>query len=368
MIYLDYGATSFRKPPQVLRSVEWAIAECASPGRGGYAPAMEAARVVFDCRSAAADLLGCRPEQVVFTSNCTQGLNLAIRSLVQPGSRVVISGFEHNAVTRPLHLLKAEVTVAGRKLFDWEDTLSEFEKALKKGQDAAVFTQVSNVFGYILPVDALAGLCRSYGVPFIVDVAQGAGSVEVNAQRWGADFVAAPGHKGLLGPQGTGILICRRQPRVFFAGGTGSQSESPEMPPDLPERMEAGTANVPGIAGLLAGIRYVKSRGVEKIFASETMAAKACIDGLRHLPVQVFAGPHQGATVSFVPDMDCEVLAERLGRAGIAVRAGLHCAPLAHASGGTLKTGTVRVSFGLDSCPAHAQILCRQLQKNLNPS
>ena len=207
MIYLDNGATSFHKPPQVYRAVQDAMAGCANPGRGGYEAAMRASQIVYNCREAAAALLGCLPEQVVFTSNCTHGINIALRSLVRPGGRVVISGFEHNAVTRPLHLLDARITVAGRRLFDWDDTLEKFEKALKMGQDAAVFTQVSNVFGYILPVERMAALCRQYGVPFLVDAAQGAGSLRVNADAWGADFVAMPGHKGLLGPQGTGLLL-----------------------------------------------------------------------------------------------------------------------------------------------------------------
>ena len=171
MIYLDHGATSFHKPPEVFRAVCSAMHTCANPGRGGYKAAMEANKQVFRCREEAAALFDCNPEQVVFTSNCTHGLNIALRTLVKSGTKVVVSGFEHNAVTRTLHLLSAEVCVAGRRLFDWADTLTAFEKQLRAGAQVAVFTHVSNVFGYILPVEQLAGLCRSYGVPFVIDAA-----------------------------------------------------------------------------------------------------------------------------------------------------------------------------------------------------
>ena len=276
MIYLDHGATSFNKPFQVRMAVMAAMLRCGNPGRGGHAASEEAARRVFACRETAAELFGCQPEQVVFTSNCTHGLNIAIRSLVKPGSRVVISGFEHNAVTRPLHQLGARVTVAGRRLFDWEDTLNDFEKALQKGQDVAIFTHVSNVFGYILPVEKLAGLCRQYGVAFIVDAAQSAGTLPVSLKGWGADYIAMPGHKGLLGPQGTGILLCAGVPEPLLAGGTGSDSIRQEMPDILPDRLEPGTLNVPGIAGLDAGMRILRGIGLERIARQEQRIARHC--------------------------------------------------------------------------------------------
>ena len=349
MIYLDNGATSFNKPPQVYRAVCRAMRSCANPGRGGYPAATEAGKAVFSCREEAAMLFGCRPEQVVFTSNCTHGLNIAIRSLAAPGARVLISGFEHNAVTRPLHLLGAQVRVAGRRLFDREDTLEAFEKALSKGMDLAVFTHVSNVFGYILPVEEMASLCRSYGVPFIVDAAQSAGMLPVSLEALGADFIAMPGHKGLLGPQGTGLLLCNRLPKPLLAGGTGSESMRREMPDYLPDRAEAGTLNVPGICGLAAGLQYVRQQGIGRIFAREQQMAQKCGQFLTERGYRVFTGDNQSGTVSFVPKMDCEEMALRLAEQGIAVRAGLHCAPLAHESAGTLETGTVRISFGHDA-------------------
>lgn len=349
MIYLDNGATSFHKPPSVPAAVTRTMQRCANPGRGGYRAAMEAAEQVYTCREMAGKMFSCQPEQVVFTSNCTHGLNIAIGTLVKPGDRVLITGFEHNAVTRPLHGLGAEIHVAGRRLFDWDDTLEKWEKGLKNGVKSAIFTHVSNVFGYILPVGEMAAMCRKYKVPFIVDAAQSSGMLPVDMTAWGADFVAMPGHKGLLGPQGTGILLCGREPEPLIRGGTGSASLEQTMPPFLPDRLEAGTLNVPGIAGLLAGMRYVNRVGIERIFHREQTQAAACAHGLAKKGFRVFSGPHQGGTVSFVPEQDCESTAEFLAEKGIAVRAGLHCAPLAHESAGTLKTGTVRVSFGHDA-------------------
>ena len=365
MIYLDNGATSLHKPAQVYRAMNRALRSCANPGRGGYPAAMAASEVVYRCREKAAELFHCQPEQVVFTFNCTHGLNIAIRSLVKPSGRVVISGFEHNAVTRPLHGLKAEIRIAGRKLFDWQDTLEHWERALKSGADAAVFTHVSNVFGYILPIEEMAALCRKYGVPFVVDAAQSAGSLPVRLEEWGASFIAMPGHKGLLGPQGTGLLLCGGEGEPLLFGGTGSASKEQNMPEFLPDRLEAGTLNVPGIAGLSAGLQYVKDQGLKAIFQREHRALQRAVGDLQAMDIPVFAGEHQAATVSFVPDMDCEKAAEILGSRGIAVRAGLHCAPLAHESAGTLESGTVRVSFGIDASDAQNLAFSREIRENI---
>ena len=363
MTYLDNGATSFPKPRQVKEAMLLAMERCANPGRGGHAPAMEAAKTVFKCRERAARLFDCKPEQVVFTHNCTHGLNLAIKTLVKPGARVVISGFEHNAVTRPLHGLKAKVTVAGRKLFDAADTLSRFEDALKQGADAAVFTHCSNVFGYILPVEEMALLCKKYAVPFVIDAAQSAGILPVKLGVLGADFIAMPGHKGLLGPQGTGILLCARQPVALLEGGTGSESIRQQMPDFLPDGGEAGTLNVPGIAGLDAGLRFVEKENPVALLQRERAQLKRCVKALERLGYQVFYGENQCATVSFVPDVDCEEFADKLGKYGICVRAGLHCAPLAHESAGTLQTGTVRISFGYDANIRQTGALLQALDK-----
>ena len=349
MIYLDNGATSFPKPAAVKRAVIAAMERCANPGRGGHPAAMAAAETVYRCREEAGQFFHCDPERVVFTQNCTHGLNIAIRSLVESGDRVVISGFEHNAVTRPLHAVGARMVVAGRQLFDPEDTLEQLEIGLKKGAKAAVFTHISNVFGYILPVAQMALLCRQYGVPFVIDAAQSAGVVDIDFESLGASFVALPGHKGLLGPTGTGILLCGQLPKPVLFGGTGSLSMEQTMPDFLPDRAEAGTLNVPGIAGLLAGIREVKKQGTRQILARQQRQVRRCISGLRELGCAVFEGRDQAGTLSFLPGRDCEETARLLGQNGIAVRAGLHCAPLAHESAGTLSTGTVRLSFGHDA-------------------
>ena len=363
MIYLDNGATSFHKPAAVRRAVQNAMKLCANPGRGGYPAAMEAANTVFRCRELAGEFFDCDPERVIFTSNCTHGLNIAIRSLVKPGARVAVSGFEHNAVTRPLHALGAKVQVAGRKLFDWDDTLEEFYHAVRQGPDAAVFTHVSNVFGYILPVEQMAGMCASQGIPFIIDAAQSAGMLPLSLKKLGAAFIAMPGHKGLLGPQGTGLLLCGRNPEPLLYGGTGSESLRQDMPDFTPDRAEAGTLNVPGIAGLSAGLRYLKQTGIGQIFKREQQQANLCASGLKKMGIKTFSGPHQAGTVSFLPDFDCETAAQLLARRGIAVRAGLHCAPLAHESAGTLQTGTVRISFGHDTSGAQTQAFLQAASK-----
>ena len=363
MIYLDNGATSFHKPAAVRRAVLYAMQQCANPGRGGYGAAMEAANIVYRCRELAGALFACDADRVVFTSNCTHGLNIAIRSVIKSGDTVAISGFEHNAVTRPLHAIGARVRVAGRKLFDWDDTLEDFYRTLHRGVDAAVFTHVSNVFGYILPVEQMAAMCREAGVPFIIDAAQSAGSLPVSLKTLGADFIAMPGHKGLLGPQGTGLLLCGRQPQPLLYGGTGSESLRQDMPDDLPERVEAGTLNVAGIAGLHAGLRYLQQTGIAHISKRERKQAEKCVAGLKKLGFKVFSGPHQSGTVSFLPDMDCEIAAQLLARQGIALRAGLHCAPLAHESAGTIQTGTVRVSFGHDATDVQTRAFLQAVSK-----
>lgn len=362
MIYLDNGATSFHKPPGVRAAMMQAMSQCANPGRGSYRAAQNASEVLYACRETAGELFDCKPEQVVLTSNCTHSLNIAIHSLVAPGARVVVSGFEHNAVMRPLYARNAEIEVVGRRLFDWENTLEEFDRALRRGADAAVFTHVSNVFGYILPVEKMAELCHEYGVPFILDAAQSAGTLPVSMKKLGAEYITLPGHKGLLGPQGTGLLLCAGETIPLLYGGTGSESLRRDMPDLPPERLEAGTQNVPGAAGLTAGMRYLKAVGIENIHRREHNQSVRCAKGLQKLGFRTFAGEPQSGTVSFVPPMDCEELAQKLADRGIAVRAGLHCAPLAHESAGTVDTGTVRISFGPDAAREQTDILLQELR------
>lgn len=350
MIYLDSAATTLQKPPAVARAAAWAVGNLASPGRGGHLPARRAAETAFSCRQAAADLFGMEsPEQVVFTSNATHGLNIAIKSLVKPGDRVLISPWEHNAVTRPLRALGAEVLVARAPLFDRQSLLDAFEAGLERDPAAVVCTHVSNVFGFILPIEEIAALCRRRRVPLIVDASQSAGCLPVRQEKLGAAFIAMPGHKGLYGPQGTGLLLCAGEAVPLIQGGTGSASALQTMPDYLPDRLEAGTHNLPGIAGLLAGLRYVTARTPEAIGKREGALIRRAAQGLARLPkVRAFQARDpacQSGVLSFqVEGMDCETVGEALSRRGIAVRAGLHCAPLAHENAGTLEAGTVRLS------------------------
>lgn len=366
MIYLDSAATTFQKPVAVPNAVTRAMQTCASVGRGGHAAAMAAAETVYQGRVMAAELFDADPEQVVFTMNATHGLNIAIRSLLSQGARVVVSGFEHNAVTRPLHALHADVRVAGEKLFDADDTLRAFERAIAAKPDAVICTHVSNVFGYILPVEEIAALCRAENVPFILDASQSAGSLPVSLRRSGARFIAMPGHKGLYGPQGTGILLCADGGRPLLFGGTGSNSTEQEMPDFLPDRLEAGTHNVCGIAGLTEGMRFVRKQTPAAIFRREQALLHQMQGELREQKnFRLFTGPSQAGVLSVnVENADCEEAAQALAQEGIAVRAGLHCAPLAHRSAGTAETGTVRFSFSAFNTPhevRRAAEVCKKL-------
>ncbi|MCI8398779.1 MAG: aminotransferase class V-fold PLP-dependent enzyme [Oscillibacter sp.] len=352
MIYLDSAATTFQKPVGVAAAMWDALASMSSPGRGGYAAAMRAADAAFQCRSELAELFHLpNPERVVFTMNATHGLNIAIKSLVPPGGRAVISGYEHNAVTRPLTALGAAVSVAESPMFQPEAALEAFWRLIAPGVDAVVCNHVSNVFGYVQPVEKIAALCRRAGVPLIVDASQSAGVLPLDMEALGAAFVAMPGHKGLYGPQGTGVLLCREgvPVKTVLEGGTGSASVQQEMPDFLPDRLEAGTHNMPGIAGLLAGVRYVRGRGLDKILDRERRLIRLAAQELEKIPgLRVYADPsgeHQTGVLSVsVEGQEAERLGTALSERGIAVRAGLHCAPLAHRSAGTLDTGTVRIS------------------------
>ena len=372
MIYLDSAATSLQKPPEVPRAVVRAMQSCASPGRGDHAAAMRAAEMVYSCREEAAALFHMtQPENVVFTMNATHALNVAIHSLVREGMCVAVSGFEHNAVMRPLYGSGAEILASDTPLFDTEALIDWFERNLPMC-DAAVCTCVSNVFWFILPIREIAALCRKNGVPLIVDASQSAGILDLNFPELGAVFAAVPGHKGLLGPQGTGILLCRDAGVPLLSGGTGGDSRSHFMPETLPERLEAGTHNVCGIAGLREGIRFVRRITTPRIFAEEERLMRRLAVRLNNLPgLRVFLSErdNQSGVLSVLPSrIGCDVLSERLGAAGIAVRSGLHCAPLAHETAGTIQTGTVRLSVSPFNTPQEIDRAADVIEKILKNS
>lgn len=354
MVFLDNAATSYHKPPAVWNAVRDTMRECASVGRGGYAQSREAARRVFSCREAVCELFGLsEPEKIIFTYNTTIGLNMAIKGLLREG-HAVISGYEHNAVLRPVSAMRnVEFTAAASPLFDGEAMLKAFENSIRPGTKLAVCCHVSNVFGSIAPVEEIDALCYRHGIPLVVDAAQSAGVLVPDIRRMKAvQFICMPGHKGLYGPQGTGVMLhIGTEPcDTLIEGGTGSDSADAAQPGYDPDRFESGTHNVPGIAGLEAGVRFVLSRKPANILRHERALGRYIGDELEKLGAEVFMADDpamQTGVVSFrVSGRNSEEVADALARAGIAVRAGLHCAPLAHKTAGTFPDGTVRVSPG----------------------
>lgn len=299
--------------------------------------------------------------------NATHALNAAMASLVKEGARVAVSGFEHNSVVRPLRQRGAKISVAGTRLFDRADTLYEFRRALEYA-DVCVCTYVSNAFGYILPIYEIAEMCAHRGVPLIVDASQAAGVLPVDFQALKARYIAMPGHKGLYGPQGTGILLCAEPGAPFMSGGTGSDSLSEQMPAYLPDRLEAGTVNTPGIAGLAAGMDFVRTRGESSILRHELELLGLLREELRKIKgLKIFdGGTWQSGVISIMPEkLDCETAAQALSERDICIRSGLHCAPLAHKSAGTVHSGTIRISFSSFNTEREVRKLCAALKEIL---
>ncbi len=362
MIYLDNAATTLVKPPAVGRAVSRALRLAGGPGRSGHQASLWASEALYDCREAAAGLFKMRdPERVVLTSNCTHALNLAIVGLAKPGMRVVTSGLEHNAVMRPLHLLTQKkgvhVTALPTTLFEPEVAVHLFEEALRDDVGLVVCTHVSNAFGYVLPVERIAQLAAARGVPMIIDAAQSAGCLPIHGDS--GPYWCMPGHKGLLGPQGTGLLLVPPGGALdpLLAGGTGSRSDETDMPGFLPDRLEPGTQNVHGVAGLSEGIKFIRAnKGIdawEKELLTRAAEGLAAIRGVR-----VFSAPHlfcQSGALSFVcKDMNSETVAGSLAKEEVCVRGGLHCAPSAHKTADTFPGGTVRLSVSATS--KHSEI------------
>lgn len=368
MIYFDSAATTLQKPDSVPAAVADAIRTMTTPGRGDHPAARLAADLMLRCRMAAAELFDVpQPDNVILTTSATHGLNTAVRSLVRPGDTVVISGYEHNAVTRTLYAIgNVSCRIVNARLFDPAQMTEGFRKAVDESVKCVICTHTSNVFGYTLPMDDIAAVCREKGVPLIVDASQSAGIQPVSLKRWGAAYIAMPGHKGLYGPQGTGLLLCGegQMPTALMAGGTGSISRQQDMPDFLPDRLEAGTQNVHGAAGLLEGLRFVRGTGLQHIRRKEGEVIRVIAEGLKKREdYRVFNDPRgESSVLSILPlGVPPETLADRLAEQGVAVRAGLHCAPLAHRTVGTERTGTLRLSASAFNTPEEAETVLRML-------
>ncbi len=357
MIYLDNAATTFPKPPMVARAMAGSLQRIGgNPGRAGHRLSLCGGRVMEACRELLARGFGLdSTEQVVFTSNCTEALNIAIRGSLFEGDEVLCSHAEHNAVMR---VLKGYEQSGAIKITVLEPdthgllTPESIRSAVSPKTALCVLNHASNVTGVVQPLEKLSQTLKSYGIPLLVDAAQTAGVLDVSLPSLGADMIAAAGHKGLLGPHGTGVLLLGKGmlPRPLICGGTGSLSESMLQPTSPPDRYESGTANLPGIAGLLVGARFAFTHR-EEIEAYEHELAERLRSHLQNIRGVRLLGdlkaPKVGV-VSFVPQaMDSGALADALSQKGFAIRAGLHCAPAMHQWLGTLETGTCRASVGI---------------------
>lgn len=377
MIYFDNGATTFPKPQSVVRAVCGAVTSLgANPGRSGHSMSMKGAQMIYSCRSEAAEFFGLsEPERVIFTHNCTAALNTVIQGVLKRGDHAVISSLEHNAVVRPLEEMKkngVEYSVAEVFEGDDEQTIRSFRSQFRKNTRLVVCTHASNVFGTRLPVERIAALCRLNGILFCLDAAQSAGVLPIDLSDGCIDYLCTAGHKGLYGPMGTGLLLinCDTMPDSLIQGGTGSYSSDLSQPEQLPDKYESGTPNVAGIAGLREGVRFVRGRGVKSISEHEMRIAQMIYDRLQRTDgVQLYTMRPEISShvpvISFnVCGMDSEHVAQLLNdRYGIAVRAGLHCAPLAHLSKGTEKRGTVRAVVSAFNNMRQAEYFCQCVNK-----
>jgi len=359
MIYLDNAATTMHKPQTVIDAVTQAMCSLGNAGRGATSGALDAARTIHACRAKLARLLGCpRADRVCFTPNSTAALNNAINGVVRPGDHVVTTVLEHNSVLRPLNRLAAEqgVTVehAGcdtNGVLDYD----ELERLVTPGTRAVVVTHASNVTGNAVDIARVAAMAHAAGALVIVDASQSAGTAHIDMQAMGLDIVCFTGHKGLMGPQGTGGLAVAEGIDVapWAMGGTGVHSFDALQPLEWPTRLEAGTLNGHGIAGLSAGLDYIEAQGgVEAIAAHERALADRFLSGVREIPgiklYGAFDQPTRSAIVSLnVGDVDSAEISDALMQGwGIATRPGAHCAPLMHRALGTERQGVVRFSFG----------------------
>ena len=357
-MYLDNAATSFPKPEKVYEAVLHAMRDVgASPGRGGYRRSLEAGRILFQTREAIAAFFSISDSsRIIFTHNATGALNLALQGTLAAGDHVITTSMEHNSLLRPLYALRNKgvelsIVPAGS---DGVVLTEDVQRAVQANTRMIAVSHVSNVCGAIQPIRQLGELCRGVGALFLVDAAQSAGYLPIDVERFAIDLLAAPGHKGLLGPGGTGLLYVAPHVALkpVIQGGTGSHSTAEEQPLVVPDGFEAGTLNLPGIAGLQAGIEFLLERGLSAVHQHEQALLNQAEQALRNIPEVTIYGPKDPAArcsvLSFTAsNVDSALLAAELDHGfDIAVRAGLHCAPLAHRTLGTLPGGTVRLSPG----------------------
>ena len=374
MTYFDNGATSFPKPKSVEEAMLRGIRNFgANPGRSGHRLSMETAMQVYRCREAAAGFFGAMdPAHVVFTSNCTHSLNLAIKGRLRAGDHVIISDLEHNSVLRPIHAIAArgQITYSVAEACEDEDeTVKAFERMIKPETRLIACTHGSNVWGIKLPVGRIGKMARERGIAFLVDAAQTAGVVDIDVTRDCIDFLCASGHKGLYGPPGTGLLITSRghELATIIEGGTGTMSADFCQPPDMPERLECGTVNTVGIMGLMAGIEYLQCNSIAEIYSHEMRIAKMIYERLRDMDnvtvytKRFFEGTHLPVVSFNIDGMPSEDVVAALSECGFALRGGLHCAVLAHKKMGTDQTGAVRVSVGAFNTMEQGKLLLAQI-------
>ncbi len=357
-MYLDNAATSFPKPEKVYEAVIHALRDVgASPGRGGYRRSLEAGRILFQAREAVAGFFSIADSsRIIFTHNATEALNLALHGTLVAGDHAITTSMEHNSLLRPLYALRnkgVELSIVPAAS-DGVVAVEDIRRAVQVNTRMIAVSHVSNVCGAIQPIKPLAELCREIGALFLLDAAQSAGYLPIDVEHGAIDLLAVPGHKGLLGPAGTGLLYAA--PHVplkpVVQGGTGSHSTAEVQPEVMPDGYEAGTHNLPGIAGLCAGIEFVREVGLSVICQHEYALLKQAEQALRDIPGMTIYGPSDPSgrcsVLSFTAaGVDSALLAAELDHGfDIAVRAGLHCAPLAHRTLGTLPGGTVRLSPG----------------------
>lgn len=372
MIYFDNAATTGKKPIGVIRAVDSALKELSSnPGRSGHTPSLKAADAVYSVREKTAEFFGASgAENVVFTLNCTHSINCVIKGVLNKGEHAVTSSLEHNSVIRPLIKEGIPFDTAYVSLADDRETLREFERKIRPNTRLVICTGASNVLGKTLPIAEIGALCRDRGVLFAVDAAQIAGVMPINMREMNIDYLCVAPHKGLYAPMGIGVLICEKPiENTIIEGGTGTNSAELVQPESLPERLESGTVNVPEIMGLSAGIDYVKGIGIKKIYTHEMKLIRYLYKELSKIDrVQLYAPePKDGA---YAPVLSFNVygststeVSQYLNGKGIAVRGGLHCAPLAHRQIGTLERGAVRISVAAFNTLAEAANLIKAIKQ-----